>query len=382
MPAVKGLAFFGAMLIAAFAVFKRLDNTTWIYEERTRTSAVIAVAAFVPFLCAWTLNKNWGDSPQWDSIYLFFLVVFFVTLAAAGVLLLPQLLRRLVLSLVVLFHFMGIVSAVTSVPYPGTFAPWISVQLWSRVYRPYLYFMYLTNAYHFYSPDPGPATLEWYYIKFEDGTGEWYRLAEKSDFSTRQEYQRMLAITESTNYLVNPNFSNADWDAKVLARRTAGATNSTPIPISMQIPVVQQYREPNYVSKAMIKCYAQYVAEHYKNSKDPDLKIKSVKVYRVVHDIMPPARIAEGVNPWEPDTYLPYYMGEFTPEGKMLDPKSPYLYWLLHREPKLKPNTPLQYRQPGKRAPTEYLDFDDYCEIHALTTGPDPKDLSMKSDDD
>src|SRR5262249_51727018 len=29
-------------------------------------------------------------------------------------------------------------------------SPWLSTQIWTRIYRPYLEFLYLNNAYHFY----------------------------------------------------------------------------------------------------------------------------------------------------------------------------------------------------------------------------------------
>jgi hypothetical protein len=37
----------------------------------------------------------------------------------------------------------------------------------------------------------------------------------------------------------------------------------------------------------------------------------------------------KGYDPREPYFYLPYYFGEYDPEGKLLDPNSPFLYWLV-----------------------------------------------------
>jgi hypothetical protein len=230
----------------------------------------------------------------------------------------------------------------------------------------------LTNAYHFYSPDPGPATLLWFYVKFEDGTGEWYRLAEKKDFSTRQEYQRMLAITETTNGVTNQLPLENVWDQKIMARKTAGNFNKEQIPISREFPLGSQYREPNIQSRDMTASYAQYVANHYHSQDKPDLRVKTVKVYRVIHIIVEGPKLAEGIDPWDPTLYLPYYHGEFDREGHIVDPRSPFLYWLIHTEQKAKPETPARYY--GKRPPSKYLDYIYYWQKHAETTGPDPEE--------
>ena len=42
------------------------------------------------------------------------------------------------------------------------------------------------------SPEPGPACQLWFYVKFEDGEGEWLKIPKREDYGTRQEYQRML----------------------------------------------------------------------------------------------------------------------------------------------------------------------------------------------
>ena len=44
------------------------------------------------------------------------------------------------------------------------------MQAFNRVYNPYLQFIYQRNAYHFYSPDPGPASVLVFLLKTETGT--------------------------------------------------------------------------------------------------------------------------------------------------------------------------------------------------------------------
>lgn len=60
-------------------------------------------------------------------------------------------------------HFCGILTAVLS-PSPS---PQLITNAWTVIYRPYLQFAYLNNAYQFYSPDPGPASEVWFCIEYE-----------------------------------------------------------------------------------------------------------------------------------------------------------------------------------------------------------------------
>ena len=109
------------------------------------------------------LLAGFGFPVSWDS---FRLVAFiFAALALFGSLLvaLPMAWRMGVISALTLFHFSGIFVAVTSPPS----APFLTNQIWAVAYRPYLQFAYLNNAYHFYSPQPGPASEVWFCIKYE-----------------------------------------------------------------------------------------------------------------------------------------------------------------------------------------------------------------------
>ena len=92
------------------------------------------------------------------------LVLGIVALAGAGLVLLPTVARKVVVSLLILLHFSSIMVSITSVPPPNGGLPWLPVQAWAHIYRPYGSFMYLNNAYHFYSPEPGPPTLAWFYV--------------------------------------------------------------------------------------------------------------------------------------------------------------------------------------------------------------------------
>src|SRR5207245_8728727 len=86
--------------------------------------------------------------------------------AGAGVLQLAPGWRLVAISAAMVFHFTGIFMATTSPP-P---TPWLTEQLFQRVFNPYLQFVYLRNAYHFYSPEPGPASLVAFHLKTETGS--------------------------------------------------------------------------------------------------------------------------------------------------------------------------------------------------------------------
>src|SRR5262249_47419915 len=114
--------------------------------RQARSALVLGLAALVAFTASHALDA------ELDSVSVLFRIATMVALVAGIIVLLPQTGRRVLASLVLLFHFGGILTAVANVPPPGGDAPWLVSQLWSRVYRPYLQFMYLTNAYHFYAP--------------------------------------------------------------------------------------------------------------------------------------------------------------------------------------------------------------------------------------
>src|SRR5262249_41860545 len=122
-----------------------------------------------------------------------------VALAGSVLVLLPSLYRRVALSLWIVYHFGGMLTAVTSVDPAPNQAPWVSRQLSAWLYQPYLSFLYLGNAYHFYSPDPGPPTLLWFRIRYADGQCTEVKIPDREQSPVGLHYQRMLALTEHIN---------------------------------------------------------------------------------------------------------------------------------------------------------------------------------------
>jgi hypothetical protein len=315
---------------------------------------VLALAALAAGLASQVVPDTW------DSAQLLLRVSAAVAAVAALVTLLPRTVGRVVVSLLLVFHLGGLVTAVTSVPPPGGPAPWLVTQLWTRCYRPYLQFLYLNNAYHFYSPEPGPANLLWFCVSYDDGSSRWVKVPDRkrdAQDPLALEYYRRLALTESTNQLEPVQVV----PAMAAGRRTlAGRELGLPSPdeLALYLPGVPQFRAPGDTSRRLLQNYARYMAAHHPHA-DPGVGAHGVKVYRVVHTMPAPADFAAGRSPLDPTLYLPYYQGEFDREGNLKDPGDPFLYWLL---PILRIDVAPGF---GGTAPSATPVVRDYVAIHA-----------------
>ncbi len=313
------------------------------------------VGAMCAFAGSWTLYLGPGDADDWDTMRLFLRVLTVVALGGAGLALVSTRVRRLVISFLFVLHFAGISNACLAAP-P---APWLIQQAWMRISRPYLEFMYLNNAYHFYAPDPGPASYFWFRVIYTDENGIdqgwWYKVPDMDDkgrhhHSVALEYQRHLAMTES----VAPYDAPPPW---VVPDGRGGLTVSPfysirmayqplptvgddraphpRIPVHPMMPWAQQVIIPNEGSRRLLSSYARFVAHKYaKHPEHENWTFKSVKVYRVIHSIATVEWFVHRYSPSDPTLYRPFYMGNYNVAGDLLDAKwgpndDPYLYWLL-----------------------------------------------------
>ncbi len=334
---------------------------------REESAAILLMAAATTF-CACRALYNPDSKYDWDSMRLFLAVLFLVAFGSAPLVLVSQTMRRLVVSVLILLHFTGIATAVMSVP-PGS--PWIAQQTWSRVFQPYLEFMYLNNAYHFYAPEPGPASSLWFRMFYEDSSGKmwahWLKVPDVDEngahnYTVALEYQRMLALTENTvpseptpvPYVVSKldgSLVYADWYARRIehsANKIVGnigqpdiTADGLIVPFHPHIPIPQQFLQPNAASLALIKSCARHVALQ-PHPTHADWKIKTIKIYRVVHAFPEPGPfIDERMDPRDPANYRPFYLGAYGPTGELLDATEydakgkmikegdPFLFWLL-----------------------------------------------------
>jgi hypothetical protein len=316
----------------------------------------------------WVLGEHLHTRPMevhpWDSAQLLVAAFSFLALFAAIVVLLPRTVQRIIVSLMIGLHFFGILTAVSSVPPTPPLMNWA----WTYVYRPYLQFMYLNNAYHFYSPEPGPGIMVWFYTRYQDGSADWYIIPDPSQNPLTQEYQRRLSLAESTNQLLPAGPVSSE---SLERRRLAG--HSDGIPLHPTVDLSMQHREPNSYSKNMVATYARFIANL--KAQETGKTIRSVKVYRVVHNLPQPNEIANGIDPAEKHFYYPYYQGEFTPEGTLIDPQDPYLYWLI---PIVKTYDPAGFRagklRPAQLGDEQHLVILDLLEVHAELSNKRPSD--------
>jgi hypothetical protein len=353
-----GLLAVGTLLLL-IAVVRRLRTTGWDFQQRLASSAMVSLAGLGALFGYGFFLIN----DEWDSGILFGGGLFILTVVGSVLILLPSMFRRVAISLFLLFHFAGMAVAITSVDPPGGTPPYLPKQLWMRVYRPYLSFIYMTNAYHFYSPDPGPPALLWFAVKYSDGSYTWVKLPARENSPIQMHYQRMLAMPEhsfqpiprlplSAYELVVVRSQYPDvkfpergsWEM-IYARRQQGSTPlyrypnpppelkdpapGYPIPMipDISVPTMAQYREPGDVHKKILAGISRRVLHHAPEV--PGATATSVKLYRVVHQILSPRELADDVSPLDKTKFGPYFMGEFDRDGKLIDPKEPFLYWYL-----------------------------------------------------
>ncbi len=348
-----GLAFLVWLFVAPLSA--RAGWQTWrrllahpTLEARDRAGLSLLAGGVTAFVACFALvdpGPEWSSS--WYTIQHFLFVLGLVCFFAAPLTLVDLPTRRWVVSGLLVFHLLGICTAALGA---GS-SPWIVTQLWTRIYRPYLLFLYLNNAYHFYAPEPGPASYLWFRLYYLDDQNreyaEWYKVPRLDDKGrhghvTSLEYQRMLSMTEST--IQTETFQpESAWFEKLLARRLAATPEAakkeaivgqaapaieTPVPMHPAWTKSAQFKLPQAPVKWSIESYARHVIWIHQQE-FPERRYQSVRIYRVVHQLPPKDMYFAGWSPTDPEFYTPIYLGRFNPSGEMLDKDDPLLYWML-----------------------------------------------------
>ena len=322
---VAGLA------LAYAGVARQLRKMAWAFPGRVESAAVVSVSGLG------AIAGFFAMQPEWTSGRIFFGGLFALTMVGAVLILLPSLARRVALSLIVVFHLVGIVTAVTVVePGNGT-PPWVSQQLMAWVYRPYLNLVYMTNAYHFYSPEPGTSSVLWFAVHYSDGKWEWVKLPDKADCPIGMTYQRLNALPEHSFYSngrMPAGETDYSWE-NVSRRRQNGSRplyerqpDKKPIPMVVDLDTNLQYQYPSEVSQKQIASLARHIW-HLPLARREEFTITSVKVYRLKINVLSPYELSKGKDPFGAVQRMPYFLGEFDKEGKLLHPRDPFLYWYL-----------------------------------------------------
>lgn len=330
---------------------------------------------------------GFGLPMHWDSLRLVLWVAGTASAVAGGLAYLPTQWRSSLLIPAILFHFGGILTATTWPETNGRTA-WLSNQTGLRIYQPYFKFMYLSNAYHFYSPDPGPASKFFLLIEYEvddpDAPGGKRAKAEWVDLPKRRAnyrdplgltYYRRLSLTELASYSVPGSTLPPSWEkAGIMTRRQqneldrSGNQESVPGATSVFGEMdMSQYRQPmTPTRRSVLPSYARHIAFEYSRPRlevvtDDSGKtvervvphtVTGVKMFRVEHRIIEAHQFLEyddpvealahqrgaargskptkqgKLSPYHPAMYYPYYLGHFDRDGNLVEPNDPLLYWL------------------------------------------------------
>ena len=85
-----------------------------------------------------------------------------------------------------------------------------------------------------------------------------------------------------------------------------------------ELPVGQQCQMPNHVNvRRLLKSYVLHLVGAYQRD---GRKVKAVKVYRVRHQSLSLQEYRKGIKePWDPDTFVSVYMGDFDTHGEPLN---------------------------------------------------------------
>jgi hypothetical protein len=331
------VCFLVGLITVGAAVSMRLRKAGQAFEERTESAGVLAVAAFAALLAFLGTDKSW------DSLQMVLVVLVLVALGGVVLVLLPTPARMIVVGALVILHFVGILTAATTIEPPGSVAPWVSQELWADFYHPYLQFMYLGNAYHFYSPDPGPPSLLWFHIRYQDGRVKWFKIPHRDDDPLPVHHTRLLSITESTSelYLVPPeDFTSM----RTLQQDRRAWGEKYEIPVERQnyiLPVNQQYQEPQPFALKMLSSYVRHVAHTFPTLGAADNTVRSIKVYRFRQTFISQEAMALGRSPLDKSLFVGYYQGEYDKDGtllyqnvydaahKLVECRDPFRYWYI-----------------------------------------------------
>lgn len=348
-----------------------------------------------------------GLPMHWDSLKLPLWVGGTLAAVGGGLGFLPLKWRLSVLAVAVLVHFGGTLTATTWPDTQGRTA-WMSNQSAQRFYLPYFRFSYQSNAYHFYSPDPGPASKFFILLEYEiddpdaaDGkrtTAEWVDLPKRRDNYKDPlglTYYRRLSLTELASYSTPGTMLPATWERDTIVQRRvanqehrSGKQVAVPNATLGQFQVdLAQYRQPQQATRrAIYPSYARHLAVAYtrlrtelrtrpdgtKEEKVFHYRVTGMKMFRVEHRIIEAPQFLEydnaevmryrernpnydktiptktgGLSPYHPAVYAPYYLGEYTPDGTLKDPNDPLLYWY----------TPVQYTPNVGKDELNFVDW-------------------------
>lgn len=336
---VRPLLVLASLVTAGLAVNARLHPFPETGADRLPAASFVGIAALAPFLGVQALD------PSWDSAALVLHLLAVVALSGAALVALPGSWRRGIVSLLVIFHLGGILTAINFAAPGSGEVPWIASRLWSGVYRPYLQLLHLSSSYRFFAPEPDASVELWARVEYTGGATRWLWLPCRQEYLTGLEYHRQQKLIDSVNrFYTQPQAALVGLDALAQRRAEAGMKYNPPIPVGDTEPSFQ-YREPIPRARRLLGALARHAALTCRDPADPSRAVTGVKLYRVVHRLLTPQEFREGLEPFDLTTYLAYFQGEYNAEGELKPEcfhlsfdgttqtvkihQDPFLYWLI-----------------------------------------------------
>lgn len=198
---------------------------------------------------------------------------------------------RIVVSLGVVFHLVGVMVGPLSVPPQFAGPPSILGSELQKVYRPYITALFLDHAYKFFAPNPGASHLMRYDLYFADGTkrvgGADDLFPDRFHHWPRLYYHRYFMLTE----FLNDGRPPMAWGDELIPAVVAAPPNG---PQGEAVPAERPRGAP-YV-QPYLQGFASYLARKH-NAVRVDL------IYRI-HRLPEIEEALEGKPLDAPDTYL------------------------------------------------------------------------------
>jgi hypothetical protein len=173
----------------------------------------------------------------------------------------------------------------------GTFSSPPLVARASAITAPYVRFTGMQNAYRFFAPDPGPATVLWTRLVYEDGKVRWI------ECPGRESHPRSLA------------FHRELYPAMMLGMQTA----------SPGTPVVPAYPHLTDIGFTYAFSFVRHLAATSARAADDGKarQVRTVELFVVTHAIRTPSQVRQG---WRADDlrlYQTTHLGEFRTDGRL-----------------------------------------------------------------
>ena len=184
-------------------------------------------------------------------------------------------------SILVSWHFFAVLSAVVAPPVRESPPSPLAMGIYSRVTRTYLEFLYLTNCYRFYAPDPPVFAVAWFRLEHADGSARWVELPD-GKYAIHMRNQRRLGIGLMLQSGLQPS------------------------------PTQPQEMVLTPMGRVFAESCVRYVAREHGQAASP---VTDVQLYLTGHRVREPAEIQMGRQATDLRLYLPRYIGRYDAEG-------------------------------------------------------------------